>query len=84
MNGASYTNDFSTILRVSRTAALSEELAQGDGDGTEPLPERLAKSRLLVTNAQIAAAGNGSRKEERTAGQSTTLLLSDSASISRI
>ena len=48
LNGASYKNNFSTILRVSRTAVLSKEVKESDGDGTEPLPRHLANSRVVI------------------------------------
>ncbi|KAK5165936.1 uncharacterized protein LTR77_008860 [Saxophila tyrrhenica] len=52
LNGASFSNDFSTIVRVSRVAMLSEEVTQSDGDGTEPLPRHLKDSRLSMKRAQ--------------------------------
>jgi hypothetical protein len=47
-NGASYSNEFSTILRVSRHALLDHEVSPGATDGRDPLPEDLAKATLMV------------------------------------
>lgn len=48
LNGASYKNNFSTILRFSRTAGLSKEVKKSEGDGAEPLPPHLANSRVII------------------------------------
>jgi len=47
--GASYSNEFSTILRVSRHAHLDHEIAQCDAAGRDPLPKYLAKATLTMT-----------------------------------
>ena len=46
--GASYTNDFSTVLRISRSTDMSETMNQTEFDGREPLPRRLAEARVLI------------------------------------
>lgn len=45
-SGASYSGNFSTIVRVSRTAKLSVDVADQDGSGCDPLPKYLEKARL--------------------------------------
>lgn len=45
-NGASYSNKFSTILRVSRTVRLGAEVSEPDGDGRDPLPKYLKLARI--------------------------------------
>ena len=44
--GASYSNDFSTILRVSRRAHLDKDVSDKAADGRDPLPKDLAKATL--------------------------------------
>lgn len=46
LNGASYSDSFSTVLRVSRTAELSVDVQRKDGMGSDPLPRYLENARL--------------------------------------
>jgi hypothetical protein len=46
--GASYSNEFSTILRVSRRAHLDKDVSDLAADGRDPLPKDLAKVMLTV------------------------------------
>ena len=46
LSGASYSGNFSTIMRVSRTAKLSVDVSDQDGSGCDPLPKYLEKARL--------------------------------------
>jgi hypothetical protein len=48
-NGASFTNDFSTIVRVTKSAELSVEIEEEDGAGKNPLPKYLEKARLGIS-----------------------------------
>ncbi|KAK4899261.1 hypothetical protein LTR27_003493 [Elasticomyces elasticus] len=59
--GASYDNLFSTIVRVARTADLSEDVKGGDGSGQQPLPSYLAEAQLVVSTqvARRAYHANG-------------------------
>lgn len=72
MNGASFRNSFSTIVRVSRVAMLSEEVTESDGDGTEPLPKHLAESRLLMRRQQEKRVSGSTVSSKST--QETSLL----------
>ena len=45
-NAASFTNDFSTIVRVAKTASLSVAIEDRDGMGFEPLPNYLKSAQL--------------------------------------
>ena len=45
LNGASYSNNFSTTFRAARGAAISEKVYAGDVAGEDPLPKRLAKAQ---------------------------------------
>jgi hypothetical protein len=47
-SGASYSNEFSTILRVSRHAHLDHEVARRDAAGRDPLPKYLMKATLTM------------------------------------
>ncbi|TKA57864.1 hypothetical protein B0A55_12513 [Friedmanniomyces simplex] len=49
--GASFDGSFSTVLRVGRTARLTEEMRDGDGDGHQPLPKHLKTARLIVDDS---------------------------------
>jgi hypothetical protein len=46
LNAESYSNSFSTILRVSRTADLSVEVRNEDHSGRDPLPDYLKYATL--------------------------------------
>jgi hypothetical protein len=46
LNAESYSNDFSTNLRVSRTAELSVKVMEKDRSGRDPLPTYLQDARL--------------------------------------
>ncbi|KXS95755.1 hypothetical protein AC579_7054 [Pseudocercospora musae] len=58
LNSASYTEDFSTILRLARGAELDAEVDQKDWGGEDPLPKYLA-------NAHITFPQTGARAEEK-------------------
>lgn len=47
-SGESYRNNFSTIVRVSRTAELSVEVMGQDGSGRDPLPAYLKDARIDI------------------------------------
>ncbi|EXJ59535.1 uncharacterized protein A1O5_12160 [Cladophialophora psammophila CBS 110553] len=48
-NGASYTNSFSTIVRVTRDPALSRLIAEeGDLQGAEPVPKHIRRAELRL------------------------------------
>jgi hypothetical protein len=68
LNGASFTNDFSTIVRVGRVATLSEEVTESDGDGTGSLPEHLKNSKLLMVREQMKS-GQSRGVERREEGR---------------
>jgi hypothetical protein len=53
-NGAAFSNDFSTILRASRTAKLSEEVRIGDADGKDPLPQYLSEATVGFVSGTFA------------------------------
>jgi hypothetical protein len=48
LSGASYSDNFSTIFRVSRTAKLSVEVMDQDRSGYDPLPDYLKRARLDI------------------------------------
>ena len=61
LNGAFYSNNFSTIVRVAYTADLSTDVLdkERDGFGRDPLPRYLKHSHLNMTGGAdgVAAAG---------------------------
>ena len=60
--GASYSNEFSTILRVSRHAHLEKEVSDGAADGRDPLPKYLAKATLTVVKEDESDSSSTGRK----------------------
>lgn len=48
LSGAAYSNNFSTIARISRTAELSVEITSADGLGHEPIPQYLKEARFTI------------------------------------
>lgn len=66
LNGASYSDNFSTIIRTTRYAPLSDEVRPEDCDGREPLFAHLKGSRTrfeaLDRGNSLAARGNSTEK----------------------
>ncbi|KAK5727108.1 hypothetical protein LTR15_003000 [Elasticomyces elasticus] len=48
LNQGSFRNDFSTVLRTTKTAALSIDVLESETDGRQPVPRHLAKARIRV------------------------------------
>lgn len=46
INGASYSDNFSTIFRAARGADLSKEVRSEDCDGKDPLPAYLEETKV--------------------------------------
>ena len=65
--GASYSNEFSTILRVSRHAHLEKEVSDGAADGRDPLPKYLAKATLTVVKEDESDSSSVGQKSAVTA-----------------
>ncbi|KAF7191813.1 hypothetical protein HII31_06858, partial [Pseudocercospora fuligena] len=63
--GVSYSNVYSTLIRVARTADLSEDVHPEDGSGSDPLPEYLERARLEVTSTARADRNRSARPEEQ-------------------
>lgn len=77
VTGASYSDDFSTILRVSRHAHLDNEVAVADGNGRDPLPEYLANTTITVArDAEIGEEGPAFTERDTTTTTSSQRLLS--------
>jgi hypothetical protein len=64
MNGASYSNDFTTILRVSRCANLDHDDIDPNDDGRDPLPDPLAKTVLNLSMRTPSATVDEVTEEE--------------------
>jgi hypothetical protein len=56
-SGESYSNNFSTAVRVSRTAELSVEVMDQDGSGRDPLPAYL-KDACIDISAKTATVND--------------------------
>lgn len=69
--GASFSNDFSTILRATRHAAVGVDLKEGDGDGKDPLPRYLAEATVLFEGGiwNRSASLQGSQIAQPSGGQ---------------
>ena len=49
-NGVSYTNDFSTIVRTTRSAEIDALVASSDQSGADPLARDLGRSKLQAAH----------------------------------
>ena len=68
LNGASYSDNFSTIVRVTRTADLSTDILDKDRDsfGRDPLPEYLKHARLNIKSINSEAGANAGGNADST------------------
>ena len=64
-NGASFSNNFSTIFRAARGAIVSAEPREKDLDGKDPLPAYLSRSLVWLGTAHN---GERTRMSENTSG----------------
>lgn len=53
--GASYSQDFSTVLRIGRGALMSTEVKDGDTDGKDKLPKYLEEAQVWLRPANALA-----------------------------
>ena len=53
MNGASFSNTFSTLLRLGRGASLSSEIEKVDLDGRDPLPEYIKNMKVKFSKTSV-------------------------------
>lgn len=60
LNSASYNNNFSTVLRVSRSSRMSTEVQDKESDGSEPLSKHLAQAKLLIDRSGKLISEKGS------------------------
>lgn len=65
-SGASYSSDFSTIVRAARGAGLSNEVQSEDTDGRDPLPKYLKKTTIAISNAHGSPEMLGGKLESAT------------------
>lgn len=90
-NQASYSSNFSTILRTSRGAKITAEFSGQDYSGVEPLPAHLAASKVIFASGDgrvdastellaLHAGRNGS--EERVSVESTRRESEDAVTLS--
>jgi hypothetical protein len=56
LNGASFSNEFSTIARISRSAGMSVEMKREDTVGSDPLPSYLKHAQLDVKSSGFPRA----------------------------
>ena len=74
-NGESYSNSFSSIVRVARTADLSAEVRGKDGSGSDPLPPYLKEARLDVGACARRGMGEGGSEVMETPPENQELLV---------
>ncbi|RMJ15143.1 hypothetical protein CDV36_005153 [Fusarium kuroshium] len=55
MNRASFSNTFSTLLRLGRGASLSSEIEKVDLDGRDPLPEYIKDMKIKFSKSSVQA-----------------------------
>ncbi|KAK5693913.1 hypothetical protein LTR97_009530 [Elasticomyces elasticus] len=80
LSGASYDTTFSTIVRVAKAADLSVELKDDEGTGSQPLPKRLAKARLVINaslSQQVEMLDRGKGKQQPVVETNSLLAASD-------
>ena len=58
-NDASFSDQFSTIFRLSRGAQLSYEINQADRSGRKPLPAYAKRVRVRFPSEQLGERKNG-------------------------
>lgn len=49
-NGASYSNNFTTVLRATHQATMSVTMLEKDADPADPLPDYLAKAQITLVS----------------------------------
>jgi hypothetical protein len=54
LNGVTYTNHFSTVLRTARHVYLGTAIRSEDAGGKDPLPKYLAKTTVLFSDSYSA------------------------------
>ncbi|KAK5155826.1 hypothetical protein LTS14_005392 [Recurvomyces mirabilis] len=82
LNDGSFANDFSTVLRVARSAPMSDEILPQDSDGRQPLPKHLTKARVMLSVKGVPLTDKGSMAasdETRNPTAETHLLPQDEA-----
>lgn len=87
LNRASYSSNFTTVLRAAHGARLSTKMLDEDTHGEDPLPKYLADAKISLDGAVLAHGsersprepnvGRGHSKEAR----STVRMLSDQESM---
>ena len=63
-NGSAYSNNFSTVVRIKKS--VSEEIQENEGDGSEPLPKRLARARVVLGDHEEQLAEKSSKTSSMT------------------
>ncbi len=83
--GASYSLDFSTVLRTVKNADMSVELLEADTDGRNPLAPYLAKAKIQLNHSNAKTKFSTTTERKASARSASPLLNStvDQASQSR-
>lgn len=74
LSGASYSHEFSNIIRASRTADLNVEVLDYDGFGPDPLPTYLKHTRLDVGAMSTTIATNAHEMTENPAEEQSLMV----------
>ena len=74
LNGISYSQNFSTIIRVGRTADLSTEILDHDGFGADPLPIYLKYARLNIGTLSTTTATDAHEMAETPAEEQSLVV----------
>jgi len=74
LNRASYSDNFSTVFRVSQTAQLNVDMKDNDGLGQDPLPKYLKHATLDLKPRENPSIVTGT-KESGTSAESESLVV---------
>ncbi|KXT04967.1 hypothetical protein AC578_10324, partial [Pseudocercospora eumusae] len=83
LNGCSYSDNFSTFVRVGRMAVMSNEVKAEDLSGCDPLPEYLERTRIDI--GRVVAIGDAQQRHkspQKEAPSETEHLVTDSENAS--
>ena len=72
--GASYSLDFSTVLRTVKNADMNVELLEEDTDGRNPLAPYLAKAKIQLAHSKVMTKILAKAENNASANLSSPLL----------
>jgi len=79
---SSFTDDFSTILRATRTAELSTAIDDQDTDGRDPLPKYIGDAKIKLAKNDVYQDADIDRADIRLTVQAPKSTVYDAGAIS--